>query len=136
MQLQAGTNIALADLLEALPALGRSGEAAALRAEAAFKLEELVEGAKHALEDCRRKVVKARPLPHHHGCPASGLSLCLGALCAHERSMRPLSTATLFHAPGLSPVANRAHYMPFECERVARLKAREGACLVVLDNTA
>ena len=56
---QAGTNLALAALLEALPELARGTEAAALRAEAATKLEELVDAPRQALEDAARRAAKA-----------------------------------------------------------------------------
>ena len=64
---QAGTNLALAALLEALPELARGTEAAALRAEAATKLEELVDAPRQALEDAARRAAKAgsRHCLHH-----------------------------------------------------------------------
>lgn len=56
---QAGTNLALAALLEALPELARGTEAAALRVDAATKLEELVDAPRQALEDATRRAAKA-----------------------------------------------------------------------------
>lgn len=69
---QAGTNLALAALLEALPELARGKEAAALRAEAATKLQELVDAPRQALEDATRRAAKAGPrhcLEHVEQCP-------------------------------------------------------------------
>ena len=74
---QAGTNLALAALLEALPELARGTEAAALRSEAASKLEELVDAPRQALEDATpRRAAKAGT----HQC-LERVEQCSGGLC-------------------------------------------------------
>lgn len=96
---QAGTNLALAALLEALPELARGTEAAAVRAEAATKLEELVDAPRQALEDAARRAAKA------------GTQHCLGPVeqCPVGLCMCVLHTAVALALPRLCRVAPLFH---------------------------
>ena len=105
---QAGTNLAFAALLEALPELARGTEAAALRAEAATKLEELVDVPRQALEDAARRAAKAGPrhrLEHVEHCSMEPCMCMLhtAAASALPRLFRVVAFFPCHVVPGTAP---------------------------------